>query len=38
MKASHFATFLLIIIGGAAQHVGGMVRRRFQRRRPGDVE
>lgn len=33
MKMSHLATFLLIIVGGAVQQVGGAMRRGLQRSR-----
>ncbi|SEP34846.1 hypothetical protein SAMN05444123_11630 [Rhodopseudomonas pseudopalustris] len=31
MKISHFANFLLMIVGGAAQEVAQAVRRRWRR-------
>ena len=34
MKMSHFAQFLLIILGGAARELGGAMWRGFRRRLP----
>ena len=34
MKMSHFAQFLLIILGGAAREIGGAMRRGLRRLPP----